>query len=154
MSVMACDILDIANGKGRCVGGVQRSSFDEVLRNADMLSLHVPLTDSTHHLIGARELEAMKPSAILVNTSRGAVIDQAALVQALSSGKLLGAALDVLEKEPPEPADPLLRLDNVILSPHAAALTRQSYRSVALFVANEVVKALSEPSTSSQRSKQ
>jgi phosphoglycerate dehydrogenase-like enzyme len=92
--------------------------LDELLRTSEIISLHVPLAPSTRRLIGARELELMKPGAILINTSRGAVVDQAALIEALTSGKLAGAGLDVLDEEPPAASDPLLRLPNVVLTPH------------------------------------
>ncbi len=86
----------------------------------------------------------MKPSAILVNTSRGAVVDEQALVESLRSGKLFGAGLDVFEKEPPDPNNPLFDLENVIVSPHTAALTEECFRSAAVYVAREVLKTLKE----------
>ena len=106
------------------------ASFEEVLRTADVLSLHVDLNPTTRHLIGARELALMKPTAVLVNTSRGAVVDQPALVEALRAGRLAGAALDVLEEEPPAPGDPLLTLPNVIITPHAASATVETRRAM------------------------
>lgn len=97
-------------------------SHEEVLTQADFLSLHVPLTDSTHHLIGARELALMKPTAFLINTSRGPVVDEAALVQALESGTIAGAGLDVYEREPAiHPG--LITLPNVVLLPHLGSAT-------------------------------
>jgi phosphoglycerate dehydrogenase-like enzyme len=92
--------------------------FDELLATCDIVSLHVPLAPSTRGLIGARELARMKPDAVLINTSRGPVVDQAALLAALSEGRLAGAGLDVLDPEPPDPADPLLQLPNVVFTPH------------------------------------
>jgi glyoxylate reductase/D-3-phosphoglycerate dehydrogenase len=103
--------------------GVRFRLLNELLANADVVSLHVPLNDSTRGMIGEGELARMKPSAILVNTSRGPVIDAAALYQALSTGKLFGAGLDVFDPEPPRPDDPLLRLDNVVLTAHFAGPT-------------------------------
>ena len=85
----------------------------EILRHSDIVSLHVPLNASTQHMIGARELAPMKPSAIIVNTSRGPVIDEKAMTAALSAGKLFGAGLDVFDEEPTPPDNPLLKLDNV-----------------------------------------
>jgi phosphoglycerate dehydrogenase-like enzyme len=94
------------------------SSLDELLTSCDVVSLHVALTSATRHLIGARELGLMRREAVLINTSRGGVVDQAALQSALESGQIWGAGLDVLDPEPPAADDPLLRLDNVVLTPH------------------------------------
>jgi lactate dehydrogenase-like 2-hydroxyacid dehydrogenase len=96
-----------------------------LLRAADVVSLHVPLRPETHHLIDARALAAMKPTAVLVNTARGAVVDEQALVRALREGLIGGAALDVYEREPHVP-DELLELDNVVLTPHVASATRDT----------------------------
>lgn len=100
---------------------VQAASLDEVLSRSDFVSVHCPLTRETHHLIGERELRLMKPEAVLINTSRGPVIDEPALVRALTEGWIAAAGLDVLEQEPPDPDNPLLKLDNVVLTPHIAA---------------------------------
>jgi glyoxylate reductase/D-3-phosphoglycerate dehydrogenase len=94
--------------------------FDELLRSGDIVSLHVPLAPSTRGLIGARELGLMRRSAVLINTSRGPVVNQGALYAALSEGRLAGAGLDVLDPEPPVPSDPLLGLPNVVFTPHSA----------------------------------
>ena len=96
-----------------------------LLRSADVVSLHCPLAPETRHLIDARALAAMKPTAVLVNTSRGAVVDELALVDALHSGGLAGAALDVYEYEPAVTAD-LLALENVVLTPHLGSATRET----------------------------
>lgn len=98
----------------------------ELLREADVVSLHTPLSGSTRHLIGAEELKLMKPSAILVNTARGPVVDEAALVEALSDGTIWGAGLDVFDQEPPQAGNPLFDLDNVILTAHLAGPTFES----------------------------
>jgi len=102
-----------------------RQPLDTVLQQSDILSLHVPLTDSTRHLIGRRELNVMKPTAVLINTSRGAVIDEAALVSALAAGTLAGAGLDVYEQEPAVHAG-LTELHNVVLLPHLGSATLET----------------------------
>jgi len=105
-----------------------RSGFDEVLRQCDVLSLHCPLTPETRGLIGARELEKMKPTAILINTARGGLVDSAALAAALENGGIAAAAIDVLSHEPPVAGDPLLDFqgDNLILTPHIAWATLEA----------------------------
>ena len=106
--------------------GVRFRLLPEILRGSDILSLRVPLNASTHHLIGAQELAVMKKSAIIVNTSRGPVIDEKAMTKALSEGKLFGAGLDVFDEEPTPPDNPLLKLDNVVLTAHLAGPTWES----------------------------
>ena len=106
--------------------GVRFRLLPEILRHSDILSLHVLLNASTRHLIGAEELAVMKQSAIIVNTSRGPVIDEVAMTAALSAGKLFGAGLDVFDEEPTPPNNPLLKLDNVVLTAHLAGPTFES----------------------------
>ncbi len=106
---------------------VRYVELDELLRTADVITVHVPLNDKTRHLIDARALGLMKPTAALVNTARGELIDEAALVEALKANKILGAGLDVLSEEPPPPDHPLFGLPNVILTPHMAGPTWQSW---------------------------
>ena len=106
--------------------GVRFRLLPEILRGSDILSLHVPLNESTRAMIGAGELASMKPSAIIVNTSRGPVIDEKALPAALAAGRLLGAGLDVFDEEPTPPDNPLLKLDNVVLTAHLAGPTLES----------------------------
>lgn len=101
--------------------GVIPTGFDRLLAESDFLSVHCPLTESTRHLFGEAEFRKMKPSALLVNTSRGAVVDEPALIRALREGQISGAALDVTEQEPIAADNPLLSLDNVIVTPHIAA---------------------------------
>ncbi|MDI3307161.1 MAG: 2-hydroxyacid dehydrogenase [Acetobacteraceae bacterium] len=97
--------------------------LNEVLRSSDIVSLHVPLTPSTRHMIGAAELRLMRPDAYLINTCRGPVVDESALIEALASGVIAGAGLDVFDQEPPPADNPLFRLDNVVLTPHFAGPT-------------------------------
>lgn len=122
--------------------GVAWSAFEDLLAQSDFVSLHVSLTPETHHLLGARELTRMKPSAILVNTTRGAVVDQAALVDALRSGRLAGAALDVTDPEPPSPDDPLLGLDSCLVVPHIGSASRATRARMAEMAAANLLAGL------------
>lgn len=101
------------------------SDVSEVFRSADVVSLHTPLTQETRGFVNAERLAMMKPTAFLVNFSRGEVVDEKALYEALKNGNIAAAALDVFEQEPPQKDNPLFTLDNVLLSPHSAALTRE-----------------------------
>jgi D-3-phosphoglycerate dehydrogenase len=101
--------------------GVRQVPFAQVLQDSDFVSLHVPLTPATYHLIGAPQLALMKKHAILINTCRGKVVDEQALIAALQSGHILAAGLDVTEKEPIDPDNPLLRMPNVVITPHMAS---------------------------------
>ena len=107
--------------------GVRFVLFQELLRTSDVVSLHVPLTDATRAMMGAREFAAMKPSAFLVNTCRGPVVDEAALHQALTSGRIAGAGLDVMVDEPPAVTHDLFALDNVVITPHMAGPTWENW---------------------------
>jgi D-3-phosphoglycerate dehydrogenase len=118
------------------------TDLDALLARVDILSLHCPLTERTRGLIGARELASMKPGALLINTARGPVVDESALVTALRSGHLGGAGLDTFEIEPIGADNPLLGLDNVILTPHVAGVTRNAALQVATTTARNVVDAL------------
>ena len=118
--------------------GVQRGTLAGVLQDSDFVSLHVPLERGTFHLIGAPELRLMRPAALLVNTSRGPVVDELALVDALHSGLLAGAALDVMEEEPIPGEHPLSGLDNVVLTPHSASRSVWTDRERHLRPAQEV----------------
>ena len=100
--------------------GAESVSFDELLARSDYVSVHTPLDDGTYHLIDEAALRKMKPTAILINTSRGPVVDEAALITALQEGWILGAGLDVLEQEPPDADNPLLGMSSAVLTPHAA----------------------------------
>ena len=115
----------------------ERVTLDALLAASDIVSLHVPLAPDTERLVDAAAIARMKPGAVLVNTARGALVDEAALVDALRSGRLGAAGLDVLETEPPAAGNPLFDLDNVVCSPHAAWLTRETLeRSLAVAVEN------------------
>jgi D-3-phosphoglycerate dehydrogenase / 2-oxoglutarate reductase len=106
---------------------VESASLEDVLRRADVVSCHMPLNSETLHLIGEKHFRLMKPSAIFLNTGRGKVVDEPALIAALQEGRIAGAGLDVLEQEPPDPSNPLLKMPNVILSPHMASVSDVSY---------------------------
>ena len=106
--------------------GVTAAPFERVLSESDIVSLHVPLTEETRGLIGAPELAAMKRGAYLINTCRGRVVDEAALIDALAAGRLAGAGLDVLADEPPDPGNPLLSMEQVVLSPHIGGDTERT----------------------------
>ena len=113
---------------------VERVSLHELLDRSDIVSLHVPLNDQTRHLIGQAELERMKSSAILVNTCRGPVVDEEALIEALRSGGIRAAGLDVLRDEPTDPGNPILQLDNVIFTPHIAGVTYDTWQRRGRFI--------------------
>ena len=106
--------------------GATSVSFDDLLSRSDYVSVHTPLNDETHHLIDAEALSKMKSNAYLINTSRGPVVDETALIHALQEGQILGAGLDVLEHEPPDPNNPLLSMDNVVITPHSAHYSQLS----------------------------
>jgi glyoxylate reductase len=116
-------------------------NLPELLRRSDFVSLHTPLTPETRHLIGPTELGMMKPSAVLVNTSRGPVVDERALAEALKRGTIAAAALDVYEEEPRVRGE-LLGLENVVLLPHLGSATRRTREAMALMAARNLVEAL------------
>jgi glyoxylate reductase len=122
--------------------GVEYREFDELLKEADFVSLHVPLNDNTRHLIGERELKLMKPTAHLINTARGPVVDEKALIKALKEKWIAGAGLDVLYNEPTEHDNPLLELDNVIVAPHIGSATIDTRLAMAMKAATNLVAAL------------
>jgi len=120
---------------------VYKEKLEDLLREADFVSIHVPLLESTHHLINAERLKLMKPTAYFVNTSRGPVVDEKALVDALQRGFLKGAALDVYEEEP-KLASGLVELENVILTPHIASATKETRSKMAELAADNIIAAL------------
>src|SRR5262249_39264329 len=121
--------------------GARAAGLDEVLSSADVVSVHCPLTPQTRHLLDERALRSMKPTAVLLNTARGPVVDERALTRALSEGWIMAAGLDVMEQEPLDPGNPLLRLDNVVLTPHIAGYSDE-YLEAGWHLSVETVLAL------------
>jgi len=116
--------------------------LEELLKNSDVITIHVPLLENTHHLINEERLKLMKPTAILINTSRGPIVDTNALVKALQEGWIAGAGLDVFEEEPLPKDHPLTKFDNVVLTPHIGASTVEAQERAGIEVAEKVVKIL------------
>ena len=141
MTVLVYDPYASA-AQAEAVGAVRIVSLDAMLPRADIVSIHTPLTAETRGLLGRGRLAHMKPGAVLINTARGGIVDEAALVEALAAGRIGGAGLDVFEEEPPPPKHPLFALDNVILSPHVAGITDDSARKMAVGAAQGVVDVL------------
>jgi D-3-phosphoglycerate dehydrogenase len=121
---------------------IERVSLDELLERSDFITLHAALTPKTRGMIGKEAIAKMKPGVRIVNAARGALIDEAALTEALEDGKVAGAALDVLTQEPADPDNPLLHMDNVVVTPHLAASTKEAQRQVGLQVVSQVIDAL------------
>jgi D-3-phosphoglycerate dehydrogenase len=122
--------------------GVEKVDFDTLLADADFITLHAPLTATTRHLLGPEQFQKMKLSAYLINTARGGLVDQGALYEALSAGRLAGAALDVTDPEPIRPDDPLLTLGNVIVTPHSAHASIPALMAVLMRPAEEMIRVL------------
>ncbi len=122
--------------------GIQQVSFEELLINADFISIHVPLIESTKNLFSKTEFKTMKKNAYIINSSRGGIIDEQALYEAVTSHLIAGAYLDVLEEEPVHPVNPLLTCENVVITPHVAGLTEESQIRTSVLVAEEVLKIL------------
>lgn len=140
MRVLAHDPLVTAE---RALGlGVELCDFETLLTETDFLTVHVPLTDATRGVIGAAELKRMRKGARLINVARGGIIDEQALAEAISDGHIAGAAIDVFTKEPPDPANPLLQLAQVVVTPHLGASTREAQVNVAFDVADQIVEYL------------
>jgi len=123
--------------------GVEPVPFQELLERSDYLSIHAPDNSETHHILGAAEFKAMKSSAVLINTSRGPLVDEAALIKALEAGEIAGAGLDVTEKEPPQKDNPLRTMENVLLTPHSASASTRKRKETRRRAAREVALALS-----------
>ncbi|MCJ7749233.1 MAG: C-terminal binding protein [Desulfobacterales bacterium] len=122
--------------------GVELKDFDTVLKESDFISVHCPLNDSTKHLIGERAFKKMGKKPFLLNTSRGPIVDEKALIQALNEGLISGAGLDVLEKEPPDLLNPLLKMENVILTPHVSFYSVESISELKRRTAKNVSEVL------------
>jgi D-3-phosphoglycerate dehydrogenase len=127
LKVIACDPAFTAQAMQAL--GVQKVPLDDLLAQADFVSIHLPLCEQTTRLIGEPQLRRMKPRAVLINTARGAIVDQGALYRALREGWIAGAGIDVLDTEPPAPDDPLLQLDNVVFTPHIASYSDIFYEN-------------------------
>ena len=141
MKVLAHDPgLTSAEIKAR---GARPARMDTLLGRADFISLHAPLTPKTHHLIDARAISKMKKGAFLVNAARGPLVDEAALTRALKSGKIGGAALDVLEGEPPDPESAIFGAPNLILTPHMAGSTKECLEAIATWAGEDIARVLS-----------
>jgi D-3-phosphoglycerate dehydrogenase len=123
--------------------GIRLVSLEELLKSSDYVSIHTNLTPETRHLIGEKQFGLMKPGAFVLNTSRGPVIDEAALIEALRQGTIAGAGLDVFEKEPPDPDNPLLGMANVVVLPHSASYSDAAFARLRRSVAQEAVRVLS-----------
>jgi D-3-phosphoglycerate dehydrogenase len=123
-------------------GITKLETVDELMPVADFVSIHTPLTPATQGIVGARQFNLMKKTAYLINTSRGPVVDESALIDALKEGKIAGAGLDVFEKEPPAPDNPLLQMKNVILSPHMGGASEESMERMATHAAAGILAVL------------
>ncbi len=123
--------------------GITLVTLPELLKESDYISLHTPLNSETRHLIGESELKQMKPTAYLINTARGSVIDEPALIKALQEGWIAGAGLDVFEKEPVDPDNPLLKMDNVTVTPHSASYCDVAFDRLYTCVGAEAARVLS-----------
>jgi len=140
MNIIGFDVIPIDEEFSKDVG-LMKTDLDTLLQSSDYVSLHVPLLDSTHHMINAKKLSLMKKTAKIINTSRGGVIDEEALYEAIKNGNLGGAALDVFESEPAI-NNKLATLDNVILTPHIGAQTKEAQSLAANVIAEKIIQIL------------
>jgi len=148
MKVLAYDVIEELAKKAEELGvefvGTTREALNKLLKESDVITLHVPLLPSTRHMIGKEELSMMKKGAVLINTSRGGIIDEEALYEALKQGKLAAAALDVFENEPPKGISlKLAQLPNVVATPHIGASTEEAQRRAATIIAQKVINHFS-----------
>ncbi|MCK4795291.1 MAG: hydroxyacid dehydrogenase [Desulfobacteraceae bacterium] len=139
MQVLAYDPYLTSEKKSELSPGVKFIELGELLSNSDVISIHVPLNDQTHNLVDRPEISLMKPDAILINASRGGVVNEAALCEALQNNRIAGAGLDMFSQEPVMEDHPFLKLENVILTPHSAALTRECVTRMATEAAGSVL---------------
>jgi D-3-phosphoglycerate dehydrogenase len=141
---MKVSVLDpyVDNDVIKAAGCTPVSNLDAVLPQMDFVSLHCPKSPETVNIIGKAQLAAMKPTAHLINTARGGLIDEEALYDALTSGSIAGAGIDVFAVEPPKPEHPLFQLDNIMVSPHSAGVTEQSILRMAYQTAENVLNVL------------
>lgn len=140
MELLYYDVADRSEVESEL--GVRRVDLDTLFSSSDIITLHTPLIPQTRNLVSKRAFNLMKDGVYLVNTARGKIIDQSALIDALKMGKVAGAALDVFEEEPLDPSNPLASMDNVILTPHLAASSREAMRRMAVQVAEGVMAVL------------
>jgi len=120
--------------------GAQLADLETVLRESDVISVHTPLTPETQHMIGSKQFNLMKPTAIFVNTSRGPVVDEAALAEALENKKIFGAGIDVFEQEPVSPTSPLRKMENVVITPHTSSSTKEAFRNTYKGAINNILR--------------
>lgn len=142
MKVLYYDVIRRSEEEERQLGVEYVPDQAKILSSADFITVHVPLLPTTHHLIGAAEFALMKPTAVFINNSRGPVVDQKALYNTLKSGQIFAAAIDVTEVEPIPPDDPLLTLDNLIITPHIASASFTTRKNMALEVAENLFAGL------------
>ena len=140
MKVLYYDVKRDMEAELKC--GIAYASLGELLSQADVVSIHVPLLSSTHHLISEKELQQMKPTSFLINSSRGSIVDEQALVKALQAKHIQGAALDVFEEEP-KITSGLTELENVVLTPHIASATKEAREAMAVLASQNIVAVLS-----------
>jgi D-3-phosphoglycerate dehydrogenase len=140
MNIIGFDVMPIADDFARDVGLI-KADIDTLISNADFISFHVPLTDDTYHLVNAKRISTMKKTAFIINTSRGEIIDEDALHDALKEGKIAGAALDVFEKEPAV-GNKLTTLPNVVCTPHIGAQTKEAQTLAANVIGEKIIMIL------------
>jgi D-3-phosphoglycerate dehydrogenase len=141
MRVLAFDPY-VSAERARELGVERVESLEPLLREADVVSIHAPLTPETRHVVGAAELAQMKRTAFLINCARGGLVDEAALAQALEAGAIAGAGIDTFDQEPPDPANALLHLPSCVVTPHVAGASQQARVETSRMVAEEVLRVL------------